>query len=65
MPEPVFFLDPRFPPVSIIRPTATEGAATAAVESLVADNLFEGQSPEFFQLIADLAADADAAERET
>jgi hypothetical protein len=65
MPEPVFFLDPRFPPVSIIRPTATEGAATAAVESLVADNLFEGQSPEFFQLIAELAADADAAERET
>lgn len=64
MPEPVSFLDPRFPPVSIIRPTATEGAATAAVESLVADNLFEGQSPEFFQLLADLAADADAAERE-
>jgi len=64
MPEPVSFLDPRFPQVSIIRPTATEGAATAAVESLVADNLFEGQSPEFFQLLADLAADADAAERE-
>ena len=64
MPEPCRFLDPNFPPVSIIRPTATENAASDAVKSLVADNLFEGQSPEFFQLLTDLAGEADAADRE-
>jgi hypothetical protein len=64
MPEPVSFLDPKLPQVSIIRPTATQGAATAFAEALEADNLFDGQSPVFLQLLADLASDADAAARE-
>lgn len=61
MPEPCPFLDPSLPPVSIIRPTATEGAATATLDAFVADNLFEGQPPEFLQFLARLAAEADAA----
>jgi Ferritin-like domain len=65
MPEPCPFLDPKFPRVSIIRPTNTEGAATRALESLVADGLFTGQGPAFFQMLAKLASDADAAERES
>ncbi|MFL5952891.1 MAG: ferritin-like domain-containing protein [Gaiellaceae bacterium] len=61
MPEPTAFLERKFPIVSIIRPTETRGAATAAVESLTADGLFIGQSREFFALLAELAKAADAA----
>lgn len=65
MPEPVPFLNKRrFPPVSIIRPTATRGAAMAAIQAFTADGLFRGQDDEFFDLLHDLAADADAARRE-
>jgi hypothetical protein len=35
-----------------------------AAKALTADGLFMGQTPEFFQLIADLATDADQARRE-
>jgi len=48
---------------SIIRPTRTEGAATAAANFLIASGLFQGQSRAFFDSLADLAADADAARR--
>ena len=48
MPEPTVFLDRKFPIVSIIRPTETDGAAMGAVKALTADGLFIGQSPEFF-----------------
>src|SRR6202035_5224754 len=61
MPEPTVFLSRHFPPVSIIRPTPTEGAAIGAVKGLTADGLFIGQSAEFFQFLRDLAEDADAA----
>jgi hypothetical protein len=61
MPEPTVFLNRKFPEVSIIRPTNTEGAATGAVEALTKDGLFEGQSPEFFSLLKELAAAADKA----
>lgn len=65
MPEPAPFLNKRrFPPVSIIRPTATRGAAMAAIHAFTADGLFRGQDDEFFDLLHDLAADADAARRE-
>src|SRR5438128_3141896 len=47
MPEPTVFLDRKFPIVSIIRPTETDGAATGALNALTADGLFIGQSPEF------------------
>ncbi|HEX3445277.1 MAG TPA: twin-arginine translocation signal domain-containing protein [Chthoniobacterales bacterium] len=65
MPEPTFFLNKGFPKCSIIRPTQTKGAAMGAVKALTADGLFIGQSEDFFELIADLASDADAARRES
>jgi len=64
MPEPTFFLNKKFGPVSIVRPTETENAAMNAVKGLAADGLFIGQTPQFFELLQDLAADADRARRE-
>jgi hypothetical protein len=64
MPEPCPFLSRSFPKCSIIRSTETKGAAMGAAKALKADGLFEGQTKEFFELIADLAADADRAKRE-
>jgi hypothetical protein len=64
MPEPTVFLSKTLPPCSIIRPTATEGAAMGAVNALTADGLFIGQSQGFFTTLQDLATRADAAERE-
>ena len=64
MPEPTAFLQRSFPHVSIIRPTATKGAAMGAVKALTADGLFRGQSKGFFDLLNDLAQAADAARRE-
>jgi hypothetical protein len=61
MPEPCPFLNRSFPICSIIRPTETTGAAMGAAAALTNDGLFIGQTPEFFQLLADLAADADRA----
>src|SRR2546426_3355957 len=61
MPEPTVFLDRKFPIVSIIRPTETDGAATGAVNALTADGLFIGQSPQFFAVVTGLAKAADAA----
>jgi hypothetical protein len=61
MPEPTVFLDRKFPIVSIIRPTETEGAAMGAVNALTADGLFIGQSPEFFAVLTGLAKAADKA----
>src|SRR6266436_5415818 len=63
MPEPTVFLSRQFPPCSIIRPTETKGGAMGAVQGLTGDGLFIGQSKEFFQLLNDLAEDADAARR--
>jgi hypothetical protein len=63
MPEPTVFLNRKFPPVSIIRPTATAGAAAGAVKALTADGLFIGQSKEFFTVLNELAAEADKAQR--
>jgi hypothetical protein len=64
MPEPCPFLSRKFPKCSIIRPTATKGAAMGAVKALKADGLFIGQSHEFFEALRDLAEDADDARRE-
>jgi hypothetical protein len=63
MPEPTIFLDRKFPVVSIIRPTNTNGAAQGAVKFLTADGLFIGQSPAFFATLNALAAAADVAQR--
>ncbi|MGI9075015.1 MAG: twin-arginine translocation signal domain-containing protein [Bryobacteraceae bacterium] len=64
MPEPCPFLSRKFPVCSIIRPTETKGAAMAAAKALTEDGLFIGQSREFFELLRDLAEDADQARRE-
>lgn len=64
MPEPCPFLSRNFPRCSIIRPTKTLGAAMGAVKALTADGLFIGQSKQFFELLRDLAEDADEARRE-
>jgi Ferritin-like domain len=64
MPEPTTFLSRQLPGCSIIRPTETTRAATAALASLTADGLFIGQSAAFFGFVRDLAENADAARRE-
>jgi hypothetical protein len=61
MPEPTPFLDRKFPIVSIIRPTETDGVAMGTVNAFTADGLFIGQSAEFFALLTGLAKAADAA----
>ena len=61
MPEPTIFLSKSLPACSIVRPTATKGAAMGALKFLTAMGLFIGQSPAFFALLRDLAEDADAA----
>ena len=64
MPEPCPFLSRKFPRCSIVRPTNTKGAAMGAVNFLTASNLFKGQSHEFFEVLRDLAEDADDAHPE-
>jgi hypothetical protein len=61
MPEPTAFLSRQLPACSIIRPTETKGAAMGAVQALTGDGLFIGQSKQFFQMLRDLAEDADQA----
>jgi hypothetical protein len=63
MPEPCPFLSRNLPPCSIIRPTETKGVAMGAVKFLTAMGLFIGQPPAFFELLQDLAAEADNAKR--
>lgn len=64
MPEPVPFLSHRLPPVSIIRPTSSiNGGPVATIKAFTADGLFIGQSREFFELVLDLAIDAERARR--
>lgn len=64
MPEPCPFLDRSLPVCSIIRPTETNGAAMAVVKFLTDMGLFIGQSNAFFEMLQDLASDADAAKRD-
>lgn len=70
MPEPTFFLNKKFGPVSIIRPTETKGVAMGALQGLIADGLFightskSGKSDGFLELLRDLAEDADEAQRQ-
>jgi Ferritin-like domain len=63
MPEPCPFLSRKLPVCSIIRPTETKGIATGVVNFLTAMGLFIGQSPAFFNLLRNLAQEADAARR--
>jgi Ferritin-like domain len=61
MPEPCPFLDESLPICSIIRPTKTEGVAMATLQFLTDMGLFIGQSQAFFDLMTQLARDADHA----
>jgi Ferritin-like domain len=63
MPEPCPFLSRTLPVCSIVRPTNTTGAATGVARFLTAMGLFIGQSKQFFELLRDLAEDADEAKR--
>jgi hypothetical protein len=62
--EPCTFLSKNLPPCSVIRPSSTKNSgAIAAVTGLTNDLLFDGQSPQFFELITALASEADDAQR--
>jgi hypothetical protein len=65
MPEPCDFISRNLPPCAIIRPSGPgQLDARGAINSFIADGLFRGQPPQFFQLLNSLASAADAAERE-
>jgi hypothetical protein len=66
LPEPCDFIKgEKLPPCSVIRPSLTENAgAVATIKSFTDDLLFAGQSPAFFDLIMELAVEADAARRD-
>jgi Ferritin-like domain len=65
MPEPCEFISPNLPPCAIIRPSGPgQLDARGVINSFIADGLFQGQPPQFLQLIKSLARAADAAERE-
>jgi Ferritin-like domain len=68
MPEPTIFLNSKFGPVSIIRPTAEpQGGAMAAVQSFVDDGLFldpaTGTNTSIVPVLRRLAEEADEARR--
>jgi hypothetical protein len=65
MPEPTHFLNKKFPPVAIIRPTSTQNSgAVTSLQGFVNDGLFIGQkNPEFLKLMFSLAQEADEARR--
>jgi hypothetical protein len=65
MPEPTAFLSRKLPVCSIIRPTATENAATVALQGFIDMNVFVGQSRAFLSFVTQLAREADAARRGT
>jgi ferritin-like protein len=66
MPEPCPFLSRNFPKVSIIRPVSIDPSifsAQAVVQAFTADGLFIGQSKAFFDVVGELAEEADEARR--
>jgi ferritin-like protein len=65
LPEPCEFLSPNLPPCSIIRPTLSpNGGPVATIKAFTNDNLFKGQPPAFFELLQDVAAAAESAQRQ-
>jgi hypothetical protein len=64
MPEPCDFLRTSLPACSIVRPTRLQNAAMDAANAFIGNGLFIGQTPQFFEALRDLAADADAARRQ-
>jgi hypothetical protein len=65
-PVPCEFISPNLPHCSVIRPLTDKfGGAVATIASFTADGLFFGQSKEFFNVVNQIAAEADAAVRQT
>jgi hypothetical protein len=69
MPEPTHFLDKKFGPVAIVRPTSTRlNGATAAVQGFVTDGLFldpkTNKNTGIVQILMRLAEEADEARRQ-
>src|ERR1700683_4435852 len=63
-PVPCEFISPNLPKCAVIRPTSPgQIDARGAINGFIADQLFAGQSPEFTELLLDLAHEADAARR--
>ena len=62
-PLPCEFISPKLPLCAVIRPTEPKGIAAGAVKAFTNDGLFIGQSNEFFDVLHELAEDADAAKR--
>ena len=64
-PVPCEFISPNLPQCAVIRPTSLgQIDAVGAINGFIADGLFIGQSPEFSELLLNLAHAADAARRE-
>jgi hypothetical protein len=65
MPAPCKFISTNLPLCSVIRPVSTaQAGAMAAVTGLTASGLFNGQHQAFFNLLAELAEEADEARRD-
>lgn len=63
-PEPCAFLNPVFPACAIIRPSLKKNAGAVATATAIANSqIFQGQSPAFFNAVVALAQAADAAGR--
>ena len=61
LPEPCDFISKDLPGCSVIRPTTTRnGGAVATIKAFTDDLLFLGQSPGFFNLVNQLAVEADS-----
>jgi hypothetical protein len=63
MPEPCPFISRKLPRCSVIRPTETLGIAKGVVKFLTDMGLFIGQTGPFFNMMNNLAEEADAARR--
>jgi hypothetical protein len=64
MPRPCTFISKNLPPCSVIRPTSTaQAGAVATFRGFTAMGLFQGQSEAFFDLVFELAEEADEASR--
>jgi hypothetical protein len=63
-PVPCEFISPKLPKCAVIRPTSLgQLDAVGAINGFISDGLFIGQSPEFSELLLNLAHAADAARR--
>ncbi len=64
MPEPCEFISRNLPPCAIIRPTGPgQIDAVGAIRGFIVDGLFIGQTKEFIELLLNMAAEADGANR--